>query len=287
MSKKSSNFAGEMKKLLYIVAAMMLLAGCGKPVQKAQVGTIERDTLLGVPCCVYLPHDYAVRAEKEVFPVLYLQHGMYGNEDDWVCQGDLLTVMDSLLCAGLVKEMVVVMPDNFLGSLAPEEREALMNAPELTPDGEQIDTSAGSAHWRKLTSEQEKNYETSGYWEEHFARFMAEAERRYPISDQPCQRAIAGLSMGGYHTMRVATLLDGRFAYVGMFSPATFVHQAPTANGLLWIGIGNEDFLYGSLQDYRKWLEARHKEYMYYESDGGHTWTNWKDYIGKFLTRIF
>lgn len=78
------------------------------------------------------------------------------------------------------------------------------------------------------TYEEEKDNATTGEWENHFAEFMAEAEKKYSISSNPAERAIAGLSMGGYHTMRVSHVLAGQFAYVGMFSPATFVHQAPT-----------------------------------------------------------
>ena len=56
---------------------------------------------------------------------------------------------------------------------------------------------------------------------------------------------------------------------------------------LYWIGIGNEDFLYAQVQEYRRWLEANHHEYTYYESAGGHTWPNWQDYICRFLPLLF
>ena len=71
-----------MKKILFFIASVMVfgaLSGCANhSTQTVPVGTIERDTILGVPCCVYLPYDYSKRAERkqEVFPVLYLQHGM-------------------------------------------------------------------------------------------------------------------------------------------------------------------------------------------------------------------
>ena len=115
---------------------LFLLSGCGKKDTDytSLVGTIERDTLLGVPCCIYLPYAYIERTD--VFPVLYLQHGMYGSEDDWSTQGNLLHWMDSLLQCKAVREMVVVMPDNFLGSIPPAERQALMTAPNITPSGE-------------------------------------------------------------------------------------------------------------------------------------------------------
>jgi enterochelin esterase family protein len=245
-----------MKRLFFMVAVGICLAGCGsqKP-ETPELGTTLRDTINSVPCMVYLPHNSEGRMAKgERFPVLYLQHGMWGNEDDWIAQGRLLPIMDSLLQAGQVKEMVVIMPDNCPG---------------------------------RPTYEEEKDNATNGQWEAQFATFMAEAESRYPIVSDPALRAIAGLSMGGYHTMRVSHVLAGQFAYVGMFSAATFVHNAPENYRLFWIGIGKDDFLYESNQAYRQWLDANHIEYTYYESEGGHTWPNWQDYITRFLPKLF
>ena len=250
-----------MKKavIFFVFCALvsMVFAGCSpKPAEALQVGSIHRDTLCGVPCCVYVPYNYAERTsgKAEVFPVLYLQHGMWGNENDWHEKGNLLGIMDSLLQAGEVKEMVVIMPDN-------------------CPS--------------RPTTEEEKANATNGQWENNFGRFMAEAESRYSISCYPGERAIAGLSMGGYHTMQVSHVLDGQFAYVGMFSAATFEHHAPTAPRLFWIAIGNEDFLYEPFLAYRQWLDSNHVEYTYYESAGGHTWPNWQDYLGRFLPKCF
>lgn len=245
-----------MKKsiLFFFSVTLFGLLSCTPEKVIHQVGTVERDTLCSVPCRVYLPHEYAKRANKEIFPVLYLQHGMWGNENDWIEQGNLLPIMDSLLRLDEVKEMVVIMPDNCPSR--PTYEEELANA-------------------------------TTGEWEANFAAFMTEAESKYSISANPEQRAIAGLSMGGYHTMRVSSVLNGQFAYVGMFSAATFVHQAPTRPKLFWLAIGNEDFLYDSFQAYRKWLDENHYEYTYYESVGGHTWPNWQDYITRFLPKLF
>lgn len=239
-----------MKKILFFVGVILLFTACNQPTVK-QAGTVERDTINGVPCCVYLPYAYNIH---HTYPVLYLQHGMFGNEDDWTTQGNLVGIMDSLLKINQVKEMVVIMPDN-------------------------------CPH--RDTYEEEKANATTGEWENHFAQFMAEAEQKYSISNDPAERAIAGLSMGGYHTMRVSHVLAGQFAYVGMFSPATFVHQAPADYKVFWLGIGNEDFLFEMVKEYRQWLESNHIEYTYYESAGGHTWPNWQDYITRFLPKLF
>jgi len=266
------------------------LIGCGSscPDYSVQAGTTVRDTLFGVPCRIYLPSSYSERAD-ETFPVLYLQHGMYGSEDDWTEQGGLSTKMDSLLHRREVREMVIIMPDNFLGSIPSAERTELMAAPNITPDGTPFDTSNGSAHWRKLTREQERGYEMSGYWEEHFPEFMAAAECRYRIGTTPDRRAIAGLSMGGYHTRQVSQYMPNTFGFIGLFSALVTLPYSLDGNedALYWIGMGREDFLYDTLQSYRQWLEDNHYEYTYYESAGGHTWPNWQDYICRFLKKLF
>lgn len=243
------------------IALMLFSAwciGCTRTAQEyPQVGTVVKDTINGVPCCVYLPDAYAERVAKQselVFPVLYLQHGMEGTERDWTMKGHLVQLMDTMLHHGEVKEMVIIMPDNCL-------------------DLNDYDEELAKA--------------TSGEWENNFAHFMEESEQRYRISTQPSQRAIAGLSIGGYHTMKVATLLDGQFAYVGMFSPATLVNEAPKTADVLWIGIGKDDFLYDMVKEYRQWLDTNQIQYTYYESAGGHDWPNWQDYFCRFLPLCF
>ncbi len=265
-----------MKQILYIAAAVLtagILTNCSlKGAEPLHAGAVVRDTLNGTPCCVYLPESYLKVPSDQVpstkYPVLYLQHGMYGNEDDWTEQGMLMEIMDSLLQAGEVKEMVVIMPDNCPA---------------------------------RPTSDEEKANAMTGEWERQFPQFMAEAEAKYPISNKPSERAIAGLSMGGFHTMHVSHHLHGQFAYVGLFSAAILplepnpiydnweeeVKEQMNTTKLYWIGIGKEDFLYGLNVEYRHWLEANHIEYTYYESAGGHTWDNWQDYICRFLPKIF
>ena len=110
-----------MKSRFFVLSLLSVIILCTYASQP--VGTLQRDTIQGVPCVVYLPYNYAERAEKGTnFPCLYLQHGMFGSENDWTQQGHLLHWMDSLLREDMIAEMVVVMPDNFLGSIPPAER---------------------------------------------------------------------------------------------------------------------------------------------------------------------
>lgn len=326
-------FHSIMKRILSKLAVLLVFANvCNSAFAAPQVGTLVRDTILEVPCVVYLPHNYAERAHdgsRRGFPVLYLQHGMFGSENDWSTSGRLLHWMDSLHREDMIAEMIIVMPDNFLGSIPLEERRALMAAPNVTPDGQPFSVEDGQHHWKKLTREQEQAYEMSGYWEEHFPEFMIQVERKYFIDTREKHRAIAGLSMGGFHTMHVSHYLMSSFDYIGLFSPVIlprettdlvggktkpdpkspyrtvgFDEQLPYSSPayahwmedmrylgqmppMYWIAIGTDDFLYEQLQDYRKWLELNHIEYLYYESTGGHTWANWQDYLCRFLKCCF
>ena len=103
-----------MKKVIMMALGVLALVGCGKSAPETKsVGTTERDTINGVPCVVYMPYNSGESREKSrEYPVLYLQHGMWGNEFDWTEKGNLVGIMDSLLLAGKVVEMVVIMPDN-------------------------------------------------------------------------------------------------------------------------------------------------------------------------------
>lgn len=306
-----------MKKFstILLLAMVSTVVFAAKP-----VGSLSRDTILGVPCRVYLPSSYEKRVADKggAYPCLYLQHGMFGCEDDWA-NHDLIPIMDSLLKEEVVEEMVIIMPDNFLGSIPPAERARLMAAPAVRPDGTPYDTQDGPAHWKKLTREQERTYEQSGYWEEHFDDFIDEVERRYHVSPRCKNRAVAGLSMGGFHSFHLNHYWAGVFDYVGLFSPVILPtsyegFSENQANGFLeqiaypspayanwmdemrgqatlppafWIGMGREDFLYGQLQELRHWLDRNGYEYTYFESTGGHSWTNWKEYLQRFLKVCF
>lgn len=63
--------------------------------------------------------------------------------------------------------------------------------------------------------------------------------------------------------------------------------QFKNAPKLYWIAIGKDDFLYKLNEDYRSLLDSMNIPYEYHESEGGHTWTNWRDYLVMFTPRLF
>jgi enterochelin esterase family protein len=120
----------------------------------------------------------------------------------------------------------------------------------------------------------------------------------------PSARGMAGLSMGGAHTLQFGLPHPERFGYVGVFSMGLGLQDSLQARAyetknaaaldrgakefkLVYYAIGKEDFLYRTAAPTRAILDKHHIKYVYHESGGGHTWTNWRDYLNDFAPRLF
>ena len=235
---------------------------------------------------VYLPEGYTT--SQEAYPVLYLLHGSGDDEMGWMTKGKAKAILDSLITNQLCQPMIVVMPNGYL------EQTGKYYAPE-------------SRLWMEST------------FEENFSNLIAWTEAHYRTIADKQHRAIAGLSMGGFHTMHTAALLNQAFDYVGIFSAlyvphtkqlhnernieisalaqsdkpayqqteALLAQQFATPPQLYWIACGTEDFLYQDNVVYRQYLDEKQYPYEYHESAGGHSWENWIDYLTIFAQRIF
>ena len=121
---------------------------------------------------------------------------------------------------------------------------------------------------------------------------------------QKDKRAIAGLSMGGFHSLHIAANHPKLFGYIGLFSAATrpmvetkspiyddylgkLHRQFVEKPRLYYIAIGREDFLYEQNHQFRSHLQADKLPHEYHESEGGHTWRNWRRYLLDFLPKLF
>lgn len=124
--------------------------------------------------------------------------------------------------------------------------------------------------------------------------FRTQADKRH--------RAIAGLSMGGFHAHHISKQYPDMFDYVGLFSAiytpagmsevyedtaAKLKRQFAATPALYWITIGSGDFLYDQNVDFRATLDASGYPYTYLETDGGHIWRNWRIYLSEFLPLLF
>lgn len=229
---------------------------------------------------IYTPPGY--ESDKTSYPVLYLLHGMGGDEEAWPTLGRATQIIDNLIAWGKAKPMIIVMPN---GNVAQEA------APGESSDG------FYKPNFRLPNT-------MDGKYEETFIDIINFVDKNYRTVRNKSGRAIAGLSMGGYHSSHISRYYPNTFDYVGLFSAAivpdknmkskvyenidgTLLKQKQNGCKLYWIGIGKEDFLYQANTDYRKKLDAMDFKYIYRESEGGHTWRNWRIYLSEFLPLLF
>jgi len=229
---------------------------------------------------IYTPAGYETGKDK--YPVLYLLHGMGGDEEAWIALGRTSQILDNLIAQGKAKPMIVVMTNgNVAQEAAPGESSLGMYKPTF-----------------QLPNTMD------GKFEETFTDVIKFVESNYRVKADKADRSIAGLSMGGYHSLHISRYYPNTFDYVGLFSAAIMTDPKNTSkvyenfdstlksqmtNGykLYWIGIGKADFLYKNVSDYRVKLDEIGMKYTYRESEGGHTWTNWRVYLSEFAPLLF
>ncbi len=227
---------------------------------------------------IYTPAGYETSGRR--YPVFYLLHGMGGDENAWPELGRATQILDNLIARGEAEPMIVVMTN---GNAAQQA------APGDSPLGYIPPTSQ-----LPLTME--------GTFEQQFPDIVNFIDKNYRTIKSKKARAIAGLSMGGYHSLHISKQFPDMFDYVGLFSAAINPrNQSPIYDdmegklkvqfskkpALYWIGIGNTDFLYKENADFRQLLDANNLPYEYYENEGGHIWRNWRIYLARFTPLLF
>ena len=230
---------------------------------------------------IYTPAGY--EQSKEKYPVLYLLHGMGGDENAWSELGRATQIMDNLIASGKAKPMIVVMPN---GNISQEA------APGETSEGLKIPS-------MQLPKTMDGNFEAA------FQDVVNFVKQNYRVKADKAHRAIAGLSMGGFHSLYISINNPSSFDYIGLFSAAIKPRQKEVSSPiykdpeskvdnlfkhspkLLWMGIGNTDFLYKENADLRHYLDSKHYPYTYLETDGGHIWRNWRIYLTTFAQKLF
>lgn len=230
---------------------------------------------------VYTPAGY--EDSQESYPVLYLLHGAGGDENAWSELGRAVQILDNLIAQGKAKPMIVVMPNGNGGQ-------------EAVP-GEYPNSMYKPSFMNPKTME--------GSFEKAFPDIMNYVETHYRTVNDKAHRAIAGLSMGGFHSLYISANYPNKFGYVGLFSAAinrqsksenAYIYenleeklaaQFAEAPKLYFIAIGNGDFLYQDNVKYRQLLDNHGYKYEYMETDGGHEWRNWRKYLNHLLPELF
>lgn len=229
---------------------------------------------------VYTPAGYETSGKR--YPVFYLLHGMGGDEEAWIALGRTSQILDNLIAQGKAKPMIVVMTNgNAAQEAAPGESSLGFAAPNMN-----------------MPKTMEGSFETA------FPDVVKFIDKTYRTVKSKQGRAIAGLSMGGYHSLHISKQYPDMFNYVGLFSAAIMPNkdakspiyddfdaklktQFAKKPALYWIAIGNKDFLYQANNDYRKMLDENGYKYEYYETGEGHIWKNWRIYLTEFAPKLF
>lgn len=249
-------------------------------------GTLSKQwyhsTTLGIDrrLTVYTPAGYEISGKR--YPVFYLLHGMGGDENAWSELGRAAQILDNLIAQGKAEPMILVMTNgNAALEAAPGESSLGYVAPTMN-----------------LPKTMEGSFET------HFPEVVKFIDKNYRTKANKKNRAIAGLSMGGFHSMHISKQYPDLFNYVGLFSAAIMPNEGTKSPiyediegklaiqfakkpALYWIAIGKADFLYKANEDYRKLLDEKGYPYEYFETGEGHIWKNWRIYLSEFAPKLF
>ena len=216
---------------------------------------------------VYLPPGYS--ADRK-YPVLYLLHGIGGDETEWIRFAHPDALLDNLIADGNAVPMIIVIPN---GRALPDDR-AIGNsfAPERA---------AGFAKFER----------------DLLDHLIPAIQAKYSVRTDREHRAIAGLSMGGGQTFNFGLGHLDTFAWIGAFSaapntkpPAELVPNPAAARAqlkLLYISCGNKDGLINFSQGMHRYLKEHDVPHLWNVDDFGHDPSHWSSNLFNFAQRIF
>ncbi|WPO78264.1 alpha/beta hydrolase-fold protein [Flavobacterium sp. KACC 22761] len=224
------------------------------------VGTIRKAN-------VYTPPGFN---KKKKYPVLYLLHGIGGDEYEWLKGGNPQIILDNLYAEGKLEPMIVVMPNG----RAMKDDSAAGNI--MAPDKVQ----AFSTFEKDLLND-----------------LIPFIEKKYPVYKDREHRAIAGLSMGGGQSLNFGLGNLDKFAWVGAFSAAPNTkmpeellpnpEEAKKKLKLLWISCGDNDWLIENSRRTHNYLYKKDVPHIYYLEPGVHDFKVWKNGLYMFSQFLF
>ena len=248
-----------------------------RPVPHGQVRMILYESkVMGIQrwLWVYTPPGYD-KSDK-TYPVLYLLHGNGEAQNGWVMNGRANVIFDNLLADHKAQPMIVVMPQGH----------ALQ--------------AAGVAPLVRVAGE-------TGMYSPKFAPDLIEdiiplVEKEFRASQNPNDRAIAGLSMGGGQALDIGLHHPELFHYILGFSAAVgepFLAPSQVLEGsqnsttlnseirLLWFSCGHQDFVLQGNRDFAKLLDDKGITHTYRETEGAHVWSVWRHNLNDAVPLLF
>ncbi len=229
-------------------------------------------------CFVYTPAEYE-KDSKSRYPVLYLQHGSFEDENGWSTQGKANLILDNLIAEKMAVPMIIVMDNGY--AYKPQD----------------------------ISNTDGRGRPASSFEEVMINEIIPMIDTKFRTIDDREHRAIAGLSMGANQTMRIIMNNLDKFAYYGGFSGTsnypssdeidvdTFLdgkftdgEALNTQINVFWLGLGTKepDPFPGSVGAFRNMLDKIGLDYVYYQSPGtAHEWLTWRRALHKFAALIF
>lgn len=214
---------------------------------------------------VYTPPGYS--SDKK-YPVLYLLHGIGGDETEWQRFATPNLVLDNLIAAGKAVPMIIVMPNGRAQKNDRAEGNVMAAAP------------AFATFERDLLDD-----------------VIPAIQSRYSTFTNQESRALAGLSMGGGQTLNFGLGHLDTFAWIGAFSSAPNTKPAgelvpDTAAAtkqlkLLLLTCGNKDGLIGISQGVHAYLKENGVPHIWHVDGNAHDATHWRNSLYHFAQRIF
>src|SRR6476646_483022 len=193
---------------------------------------------------VYTPPGFS---KKNKYPVLYLLHGIGGDEKEWLNGAQPQVILDNLYADGKIEPMIVVMPNG-----------------RAMKDDRAIGNIFDSAKVQAFA-----NFE-----KDLLNDLIPFIEKNYPVLKDRDHRAIAGLSMGGGQSLNFGLGNLDKFAWIGAFSPAPNTKtpeqlvpdpgQARDQIKLLWISCGDADGLLSFSQRTHDYLVKNNVPHIFY-----------------------
>jgi len=231
--------------------------------ESSTVGTTRR-------ALIYTPPGFSKRKKKEKYPVLYLLHGIGGDEKEWYRRGNPQVIWDNLYADGKLEPMIVILPN---GRAMPDDRAV----------GNPFDSTRIAAF---------------GTFENDLLNDLIPfVESNFPVYTDKDHRALAGLSMGGGQSLNFGLGNPDKFGWIGGFSsaPNTKAEENLIPNpeavrnnvNLLWVSCGDKDMLLAVAKRTHDYLLSLDIPHIYYVEPGGHDFKVWKNDLFLFSQLLF
>jgi enterochelin esterase-like enzyme len=213
---------------------------------------------------VYTPPGYS---REKKYPVLYLLHGIGGDETEWQRYAHPNFLLDNLIADGKATPMIVVMPNG------------------RAQKNDRANAGFGAAPAFAV------------FEQDLLKDVIPTIEERYSVEADREHRALAGLSMGGGQSLNFGLAHLDTFAWIGAFSAAP--NTKPAAElvpdpakaraqlKLLWIACGKKDGLIGISQAVHAYLKEKDVPHVWHVDGNAHDPTEWRNNLYLFVQRVF